>query len=196
MSGRPWRRRTESRPAGGSKEDQASPGAQPGGARVKPANSKPGETTQETKAQPLSASAACQAPAGMRTCGCSPASISAPSRTVVTGPASPGAVRSASALPPWNSQSSVASTLCQCELCPSSSRNRIAVALARSPAAASARQVSRYQPPSGCGARPSAAIRAFASLRRRPRCRASTTPARDRRRRRSHGGRSRPAPHR
>jgi hypothetical protein len=39
---------------------QRDAGSQPGGARVKPANSKPGVTVQLTSAHPLSASAACQ----------------------------------------------------------------------------------------------------------------------------------------
>jgi hypothetical protein len=51
-----------------------------------------------------------------------PAATSGPSRTASTGPASDAALSSSSALPAWNSQSSVASTLCQCEFWPASSR--------------------------------------------------------------------------
>src|SRR3546814_19438465 len=69
-----------------------------------------------------------------------------------------------SEVPAWKSQSSVASTLCQWDFCPASSRNNIAVAVPRAPSGDSTRQVSRYQPPSGWGCRSSLRISSDASL--------------------------------
>src|SRR3546814_1971387 len=69
-----------------------------------------------------------------------------------------------SEVPAWKSQSSVASTLCQWDFCPASSRNNIAVAVPRAPSGDSTRQVSRYQPPSGWGCRSSLRISSEASL--------------------------------
>src|SRR3546814_10245294 len=83
----------------------------------------------------------------------SPARTSLPRRVERIGPSSLSAVWRQSEVPAWKSQSSVASTLCQWDFCPASSRNNIAVAVPRAPSGDSTRQVSRYQPPSGWGCR-------------------------------------------
>ena len=67
-------------------------GDQPGGASSNTLNSNPGATVQPTSVQSPRLTAACQAPAGTTACGCSPATMSAPSRTTLV-PSTPAMLK-------------------------------------------------------------------------------------------------------
>lgn len=131
---------------------------------VKPANSNPGATTQLTSAQPSPARAACHSPAATMHCGRCPASTSGPRTCHCVVAEARQAMPSSNGAPACQHQISSASTQCQCDCCPTSSKKWIAVIAARSPGGAKLRNVSRYQPPSGCGFSANAAMTSAASL--------------------------------
>jgi hypothetical protein len=132
-----------------------------GGSRSKSSKWNPGETTQLTSASSSPGRARCHTPAGTRACETWSAAV--PTCTVPVGsgdgPSPPSSRRTT---PVCASQTSSERTRCQAEDSPAGRRNQISVAVGRtrpsgSVTCASATQVCRNQPPSGCGSRASRA---------------------------------------
>ena len=129
----------------------------------------PGDACRRQGERPASAQPApapvAPAPADARPCGaaafcssCPSGSAASPSRTRRSSPLG-ASVTSSSGTPPWNTH--ISSLLSRCSRLTASAvtRKRMAVHAARLPrgvsTTSSARYVSRKNPPSGCGARPS-----------------------------------------